>query len=59
MVASKFENAECSELQKASLKCLLENVNDRNQCQAFFMRYKKCAKEQRERILRERRAKYQ
>ncbi|TYZ67577.1 hypothetical protein PybrP1_010809 [[Pythium] brassicae (nom. inval.)] len=39
---TKFDNAECTKLQKESLKCLLENEDTRENCTAFFDRYKRC-----------------
>uniref|UniRef100_K3WG07 CHCH domain-containing protein n=1 Tax=Globisporangium ultimum (strain ATCC 200006 / CBS 805.95 / DAOM BR144) TaxID=431595 RepID=K3WG07_GLOUD len=57
--ATKFDNAECTKLQKESLQCLIENEDTRENCTAFFDRYKKCLKNRRDREIAEKKARFQ
>ncbi|KAL7689845.1 putative cysteine alpha-hairpin motif superfamily [Plasmopara halstedii] len=59
MPATKFDNAECSQLQKESLDCLIKNPDNKHICQLFFERYKKCLKDRRDREIAERKARFQ
>ncbi|KAE9012285.1 hypothetical protein PF005_g27896 [Phytophthora fragariae] len=56
MPPTKFDNAECAKLQRESLNCLINNEDNKNVCQPFFDRYKKCLKDRRDREIAERRA---
>ncbi|GLE04146.1 hypothetical protein PINS_up013057 [Pythium insidiosum] len=58
MEATKWDNGECTQLQKESLKCLmgeLTTTGRRDACQEFFDRYRQCTKERQERLAEERR----
>lgn len=50
METSKFHTS-CSREHAASLKCITENYEQKSMCQPFFNRYKKCKREEHEKIL--------
>ncbi|ETW01143.1 hypothetical protein H310_06749 [Aphanomyces invadans] len=52
----QWEMGECTELQKASLKCIEENYTQRSNCNEYFERYRECKKKRHAAILAARRA---
>ncbi|ETV88008.1 hypothetical protein H257_01393 [Aphanomyces astaci] len=52
----QWEMGECTELQKASLKCIEENYTKRSNCNEHFERYRECKKKRHASIVAARRA---